>query len=187
MLSAEALAQFERNITEPGTIEGPTPDDLKRPEVVALMDSTLTLVQTLNDRDNLREEVAMLRQQLAAAESKCLELESTLEEATRQRDYFRSSFDETKEVMESMERLVARGTQLARSGYATRQVEKKMAMELPSATLLPEVNAGPGRISLSPKDDGKPIPSFLAKPVDVMGVPQGGKVMPLKGRPFGKR
>jgi len=114
-------------------------DDLQRPEVRALMESTATLCDALRDRDNLQDENAFLRQQLAAAHDKNARLEATLSEALSQRDYFRTAFEGVREAIEAIGRIGERGLSIVRQAYPERHRQQRAAAELPVDDPLPAI------------------------------------------------
>lgn len=106
------------------------PDDIRRPEVAALLDSAASMVAVLSERDALREEVAFLRQQLAASLDRCAQLEHTLGEALSQRDYFRAACDGLSETIEAANRCTERGLMIIRQAYTERHRQERKADDM---------------------------------------------------------
>jgi chromosome segregation ATPase len=133
-------------------------DPLSDPDMKAGIDIAVALVSISRERNELTDECAFLKQQLAASQDRCAQLEATNADVTVQRDYFRLAFKGIKESHEAAMRVLARGHAMVQQEYSERYKQQRAS----------EV--------LSPKDDGEPIPAFLTD--NVTSIKHG---RPMKG------
>ena len=150
--------EFELSKTNIAAIVGERTqtDPLNDPNMAAAVDIATTLVTISRERNRLTDDCDFLRQQLAASQDRCTQLEDANTNLTAQRDYFRLAFKGLKESHEAAMRVLARGQSMIQQEYPERYKQERAAEHL------------------SPPDDGKPIPDFLT-----------GNVTPIKhvGRP----
>ena len=106
-------------------------DDLKRPEVVALMETTAVLCDALSERDKLRGDIAFADQQIAALQDRVAQLEATNTNVISQRDYWRTAFKGLQDTIEAGYRIHERGMAIIRQAYPERYVQKQAAMAMP--------------------------------------------------------